>query len=422
MNKRVAMHDGTTSTVGIVQQYFAAFGQADWDAAIALMTEDVVWHVDGHLGVSTVGLLQGRRQVRRWLVDFPGNFIPRVFNIDKLLDCDGDVIAFGRFRHEVVSTGRTVGSDLVIRFGMRNGQIARYQIFEDSALLARAFDPADRWDRQQIRLNHAVYSYVDKGEGPVILFAHGLFVDHSMFDAQVAALQDAYRCIVLDMPGHGASGFRAEGWTLDDISADLALMVEELSLGPVIFVGQSQGGMVGIRLAARRPELVSRLVLIGTSARAEFPERLEHWQALRETILHGSHAERDAAFLDVQHRLNGSAWLQQRPDEAARERALMLSHDRSGVTLALDAASIQRDDVRALLPAILAPTLVICGAEDRATPPELSREIVSGIAGARIDMLPGVGHHPPLEAPHALSVSIAAFLQSIPRPRSDFSH
>jgi pimeloyl-ACP methyl ester carboxylesterase/ketosteroid isomerase-like protein len=414
MNKLVEIQDDSTSSLSVIQQYFTAFGHTDWDAAIALMAEDVVWHVDGHVDVSTVGLLQGREQVRRWLEDFPRNFKPRVFKIDKLLESDGDVIAFGRFRHEVLSTRRTVGSDLVIRFGMRNGQIARYQIFEDSALLARGFEPADRWDQKKIKLNHVVYSYIDKGEGPVVIFAHGLFVDHTIFDAQVAALENSHRCIVLDMPGHGASGFRADGWTLDDISSDIALMVDELSLGPITFVGQSQGGMAGIRLAARRPELVCRLVLVGTSARGEFSDRIEHWQALRHTILHGSDEEREAAFFDVQHRLNGLAWLQQRPDEAARERTIMLSHDRIGVTLALDAATIKREGVCELLPSITAPTLVICGAEDRATPPELSLEIVSGIPAARIEILAGVGHHPPLEAPHELAALIEGFLNLAP--------
>lgn len=53
------------------------------------------------------------------------------------------------------------------------------------------------------------------------------------------------------MPGHGLSGYDPTGWTLDDLSRDLALMIDELALGKVTIVGQSRGAMVALRLAAR---------------------------------------------------------------------------------------------------------------------------------------------------------------------------
>lgn len=413
MNAHVRKQDTIASPTSVAQAYFAAFGRNDVDGALALMTEDVVWHVDGAVGVSTAGLLRGRERVRHWLQNFPANFVPRVFVIDRWFENESEVMVVGRFRHTVVTTGRTAGSDLAIRFTLRGGLIARYQILEDSRLLARAFDPADRWDNHEIRVNGTVYAYSDRSDGPVALFAHGLFVDRTIFNAQVAVLEATHRCILLDMPGHGRSGFRAEGWTLDDIAGDLALMIEEMSLGPVVFIGQSQGGMAGIRLAARRPELVSHLVLIGTSARAEYPERLDDWRSLRATLLHGSDSEREAAFVNVQRRANSPAWLDREPEQAARERAIMLAHNRTGVTLALDAAIVKRDDVRALLPDIAAPTLVICGEADLATPVELSREIASAIPGVRIEVLPDAGHHPPLEAPGAVAAAIAGFFSTI---------
>lgn len=411
MNSLARSRTLTTTPTDVVQTYLAAFGGGDIDAALALMAEDVAWHVDGNVNVSTVGLLRGRAQVHQWLESFPRNFEPRLVAIDKLIEEDGEVVAFGRFRHAVLSTNRTVGSDFMMRFSVRNGQIARYQIFEDSALLARSFDAAERWDRQEARVNGMVYAYSDRGEGPVTLFAHGLFVDRTAFDAQVAALAGTHRCIALDMPGHGESGHRPSGWTLDALADDLALMIEELSLGTVVFVGESQGGMVGIRLAARWPKLVSRLVLVGTSARAEDARRLDDWRALRHTLLHGSDIEREAAAARVQQRAHNSAWLEREVDAAARQRAIMLSHDRTGVTLALAAATIEREDVRGLLKDIAAPTLVICGGGDRATPIALSEEIAFGINGARIKVLAGVGHHSQLEAPQEVSFAIADFLK-----------
>ncbi len=397
----------------VVKNYFAAFAKGNIAEAIALLDDNVVWHIDGDPSVSTTGLLRGPEQVRNWLSRFPENFKPRIFVINVLIEHNGSVLAIGRFRHTVLSTGNTIGSDMIIHFTVADSKIARYQIFEDSALLQRAFDPSDSWQDQQIKINGALYRYRDCGEGPTLLFAHGLLVDRDVFAAQIRVLSQTHRCIVLDMPGHGQSGYRAEGWTLDDISADLALMIRELSLGKVTFVGQSQGGMVGIRLAAHDPDCVAGLILIGTSARAEYPERLEGWKTQREVILNGSDEARESLFADIQHRLNGQRWLAEHPDAVVRERAVMLNHSRTGLALALDAAVFTRGDIRKLLPLINVPALIISGESDRATPPELSHEMVELIPDATLRILPETGHHPTLESADSVTEAMASFLLNI---------
>ncbi|MCG8707920.1 alpha/beta fold hydrolase [Brenneria sp. 4F2] len=394
-----------------VQAYFTAFGNGDIDSALSMMTDDAVWHIDGVPQVTTVGLWRGQPQIRHWLQSFSQHFSPRVFTVEQFIESKDTVAAFGYFRHSVQDTGNTVSSDFAIRFRFRDGLIAHYQIFEDSALLARAFDQSDRCDRYQISLNGAVYAYTDVGEGPTIFFAHGLFVDRSIFDDQLAELSKNYRCIVPDMPGHGESGYHRDGWTLDNIADDIALMIKELSLGPVVFAGQSQGGMVGIRLAANYPELVERLILIGTSARAEEAERYQDWEKMKRTLLHGSTPEKADAFRAIQQRINAPKWLAEHQEQAEQERAIMMSHDRAGITYALEAATLGRRDIRALLAKVQTPTLVVSGDEDRATPTALSQEIVAGIAHAALLILPGVGHHPPLEAPLALTSAMLDFLQ-----------
>lgn len=394
-----------------VEAYLAAFAKGNVDEIAVLLDDHVVWHIDGEPGVSTVGLLKGPEQVMRWLHSFPHNFKPLDFSVKDIISHNDSVLVMGRFRHTVLTTGNTVGSDMIIHFNVVRGKITRYQMFEDSALLARAFDIRDNWQFQQMRINGTLYHYRDIGEGPTLLFAHGLFANNEIFAAQFRVLSQSYRCIVLDMPGHGHSGYNPAGWKLDDLSNDLALMVEELSLGKITFVGQSQGGMVGIRLAARYPQLVSGLVLIGTTARRENPERLEDWQRQREILLNGAERLRENLFKQLQIRLNSREWLQNNPTEAARERALMLSHSRSGLVLALDAAVFERGDVTELLAEIAAPALVICGEQDSATPPELSEELASLIPDARLQVLAGTGHHPPTEAGQAVTAAITDFLR-----------
>src|SRR3546814_2003544 len=75
-----------------------------------------------------------------------------------------DVIALGRFRHRVVPTGAIVDSDYAIRFTIRDGLIARYQIFEDSLLIGHAF--ADGTPARSATINGTVYGWDDVGQGP----------------------------------------------------------------------------------------------------------------------------------------------------------------------------------------------------------------------------------------------------------------
>ncbi|MEG0209526.1 MULTISPECIES: alpha/beta fold hydrolase [Hafnia] len=399
-----------SSHFSVIHRYFAAFGSGNIDVALALMTDDVIWHIDGELSVSTVGILRGREQVRGWLETFPSDFKPQEFTVSQLFESGDTVLALGRFRHTVLTTGNIIGSDYVIRFEMREGLIAHYQIFEDSALLARAFDPADRFEQQRIRINGNVYAYTDVGTGPTIIFAHGLFLDRSSFDQQVAMLSQNYRCIVLDMPGHGESGVFPPQWTLDDIANDIALLVQVLALGKVILVGQSQGGMMGIRLAALHPDVVSHLILVGTSARAEFAERITYWNHLLHIVSQGAETERMAAFEAVQKRLCPAQWLSDNPELAKHEIDIMLSHDRVGIAHAIAAATINRTDVRDLLKKITIPTLVVCGEQDQATPLMLSQEMADLIPNATLHVLAHVGHHPQLEEGVALLSAMERFL------------
>lgn len=404
-------HEHGLSARETVEAYLAAFAAGKVDDIVSLLDDNVVWHIDGEPGVSTVGLLKGPGRVRRWLQNFPQHFKPLDFSISDIIPHNDSVMVLGRFRHTVLSTGNTVGSDMIIHFKVSGSKIIRYQMFEDSARLSRAFDASDEWQFQQIRINGTLYHYRDIGEGPTLIFAHGLFANHEIFSAQFQALSKSYRCIVLDMPGHGLSEYDPAGWKLDDLSRDIALMIEELSLGRVTFIGQSQGGMVGIRLAAYYPQRVSGLVLIGTSAKAEYPERLQNWHRQRETLLSGTEHARKELFKKIQGYINSGEWLRNNPGEAASELRIMLSHNPSGLALALDAAVFERGDITALLAEISAPTLVVCGEQDIATPVELSQEIATLIPGARLLLLAGTGHHPPTEAAQAVTAAIAEFLQ-----------
>lgn len=386
----------------IVERYFRAFGAGDAEAALACVHPDAVWHVDGDPMVGTVGIIRGRDAVRAWQTRFPSSFRPIDFSVDRLIAEGDDVIALGNFRHRVVSTGAIVDSDYAIRFTVRDGLIARYRIFEDSLLLAHAHGSGSA--ARSASINRTIYGWDDTGQGAPVLFLHGLFLDRHFWSRQVTALADRRRCITFDMPGHGASGWRP-GLDLDGIAEDIALWIAEHCRRPVTIVGHSQGGMVAMRVAARYRSLVDRLVLVNTSARAEYPDRLDGWRQRRSALL-GSDAERAAVMSDIRQRTTARHWIDSHPDEGATEHAAMMRHDPTLLVQAVDAAVLDRPDMTRLLGSIDVPVDVLSGELDQATPSALGEEIASGVIDGRHLTLAGAAHHLPVELPERVVQAI----------------
>jgi pimeloyl-ACP methyl ester carboxylesterase len=102
-----------------------------------------------------------------------------------------------------------------------------------------------------------------------VVFCHGVLFSGKSFHAQVERLRDRYRCVAVDFRGQGLSPAADSGYDMDTLTDDVVGIIDELGLGRVHFVGLSMGGFVGMRLAARHPELVRSLVLLDTSSGPE---------------------------------------------------------------------------------------------------------------------------------------------------------
>jgi pimeloyl-ACP methyl ester carboxylesterase/ketosteroid isomerase-like protein len=379
----------------LIKRYFEAFSTGDTEGALACIHEDAIWHVDGDPAVVTAGLIRGRDAIRRWLLGFPGGFRPIEFSVDRLFSDQGDVLALGRFRHLVLPSKSIVDSDYVIRFTLRDGLIGRYQIFEDSLLISQA--RANSAPSRMTRINGTLYGWDDVGHGKPVVFLHGLFLDRSFWAQHLAILAAHKRCIAFDMPGHGVSSW-GDGMDLDAIADDIALWLVENGSTPATLVGHSQGGMIAIRLAARHPELVERMVLVNTSARAEFIDRLPEWERRRDALLDGPQ-RRQEVFNEVQGFKTTAQWREQHSLDSARELELMMLHDPKLLSLALSAAIFERGDIRELLPRIGCPVKVISGALDLATPSYLAEEIVRLVQHGEILIIDSAAHQVPIEAP-----------------------
>jgi 3-oxoadipate enol-lactonase len=181
--------------------------------------------------------------------------------------------------------------------------------------------------------------------------------------------------VVADHPGHGGAGVVAVADVRDLADAALA----QVGTGRFSWVGVSLGGAIGMRLAIDDPERIERLALISTSARFTEPDPwLERAATVREEGLE--------AIVDTVL----ARWFTPSFGDVRRYREMFLATNAEGYARCCEA--IAHWDVRDELAAIAAPTLVISGADDPATPPEHGELLAARIRGARHVVIPGARH------------------------------
>jgi pimeloyl-ACP methyl ester carboxylesterase len=110
-----------------------------------------------------------------------------------------------------------------------------------------------------------IYFEDSGGPGAAVIFSHGFLMDHEMFEPQVTALSDEFRCITWDERGFGQTEARGP-FTYWDSAEDALALLSHLGLDGAFFVGMSQGGFLSMRAALRSPGRVRGLGLIDTDA------------------------------------------------------------------------------------------------------------------------------------------------------------
>ncbi|HJQ43634.1 MAG TPA: alpha/beta fold hydrolase [Jatrophihabitantaceae bacterium] len=269
-----------------------------------------------------------------------------------------------------------------------------------------------------LRTDGAVVAYTDTGvpqgrdDAPTVVFGHGLLYSGWMFSAQIEALQSTYRCIAIDWRGQGASPPAEDGrYDMDTLYGDAVAVIEHIGVGPVHYVGLSMGGFVGMRVGARRPDLLRSLVLIETSA-----DREERVAAIQDKVLTVVYMTVGIGPVrrSVEKIMIGPAF---RKDPASRpvvqEWMRQIDQtDRRGLRGAILGVA-NRKAIAPEIGAITAPTLVICGVDDKPTPVKKARKIAAAIPGARLELVPDAGHSSTIERPEALTALIEKFLAEV---------
>lgn len=259
-----------------------------------------------------------------------------------------------------------------------------------------------------LSINGANIYYEISGKGTeTIVFSHGLLWSGQMFHKQVAYFQENYRCVTYDHRGQGKSEVTKHGYDMDELYEDAVALIEALDLAPCHFVGLSMGGFIGMRLAARRPDLLRTLILMETSANEEaFKGKYKKLNFIAKLFGIGIVADKVMPIMFGQTFLNDPY----RTGERNKWRKILADNKRS-ITKSVTGV-ITRKAVLEELKSIEMPTLILVGDEDVATPVSKAEEISHHIINSKLVVLEGAGHSSSIETPDQVNALIGDFIKA----------
>lgn len=241
--------------------------------------------------------------------------------------------------------------------------------------------------------------------GPAILFSNSLGTDLRIWDAVVDAVSDRWRCIRMDKRGHGLSELGDAPISIERYAADALGVLDHLGIRRAAMVGVSIGGMITQASYAARPEAFAGLMMCDTAAKIGAPDM---WQQRIDMVTTGG---LDAMADNILERWFAPAFHRDRPVDLIGYRQMLIRTPADGYAAAC--AAIRDADLTAKAPAIKIPSVVVCGADDGATTPEVVSAFAAALPNARYVELPDVGHLPGIEAPDAVVSHLETLLREV---------
>ncbi|HET9812481.1 MAG TPA: alpha/beta fold hydrolase [Sphingomicrobium sp.] len=241
------------------------------------------------------------------------------------------------------------------------------------------------------------------GERLPIVFLHGVGSDKSVWRPQLAHFGSERRAIAFDYPGYGDSDPAPEGTMRDDYAAAILSAMRALGVERAHVCGLSLGGVIAIAMNAAAPDSCVSLVLADSFA--DHPEG----QAIYERSL----AAADTGSLRPMAEARVDVLLAQPADPAVRAEVVETMAAIDPAAYRVGAEAVWLADQRERAAAIRVPTLVLCGAEDRVTPPALSSSLARLIPGAQNELIERAGHLTNLERADAFNTVVGAFVRGV---------
>ncbi len=267
----------------------------------------------------------------------------------------------------------------------------------------------DSGDARRLTVNGVNLAVEVQGDGPAVLFVHGYPFDRTIWRDQIDSLE-GYRRIAPDLRGMGQSDAPDLGYGMGIYADDLAALLDALGVNEVVLCGLSMGGYVIFEFLRRWRHRVRALILVDTRAEADSTEG----RRARDTAAALARESGAAAVGEsMLPKVLAPGSEIRAPELVDRLRRVMAATPVAGMMGAL-AAMRDRHDSTGLLPTLAGlPTLVLVGEEDTLTPPDAARRMATLIPGARLVVIPGAAHVPPLERPSETTAEIREFLRVV---------
>lgn len=245
-------------------------------------------------------------------------------------------------------------------------------------------------------------------DAPTIILSSGLGGAGAYWLPQIGALAASMRVVTYDHRGTGRTGGTLpEGYRISDMADDVLEIADHLKLDRFHFMGHALGGLVGLDLALRRPEMLCSLVVVNAWSKVD-----PHTERCFEVRLALLDKAGPAAFLKAQPLfLYPAVWMSEHAERLAAEEAHGAAHFQGEDSLNKRISALRAFDVDDRVYEIMTPTLVTAARDDLLVPFTRSQRLAEGLANARLTLTDFGGHAVNVTAPATFNSDVLAFLE-----------
>lgn len=230
-----------------------------------------------------------------------------------------------------------------------------------------------------------------------LVFIHGSGSDHSMWVNQYSRMHQQCNIVAVDLPGHGSSTGSGEN-DVDKYCLWIKKLLDVMQLTNPVLIGHSLGAAIALKFALHYPQDIAGIVPVGGGIK----------MPVNPDLLAGLKTNPEVA-LDLICKFSLSRENRPQLFEPLKKSMSKVNID----ILYGDLTACDKLDLTTDLGKINTPALVICGLEDKMTPPDFSRRIAAGITGAKISLIEGAGHMVMLEKPTEFNGELEKFATSL---------
>ncbi len=254
-------------------------------------------------------------------------------------------------------------------------------------------------------VNNKKISFFTGGNAPssqrhTLVFIHGSGGTYENWESQIHSLQNNFTIVALDLPGHGQSEGKGETDVFAYVDA-LNAFLDETGITKPVLIGHSLGAAISLMFAIRHGEKASAIVPVGGGVA----------MPVNQLIIDGLKSSPEETIATIAK----FSFTRENKDKFAGRLAEAIAKTDTEITQG-DFIACNRLDITSEIGRIGIPTCIVCGAEDKMTPPAMSEFLNNNIRGSRLALIPKAGHFVMMEQPEAFNAVITRFVQSLPSP------